>query len=102
MVHDYIGMTLDHSETGVVKLHMKEHIRKMLEEFKHSTELKEINKVSNPAADHLFQVNQNCNKLGDKKMECNSGKGFVFLCKRSTGPDLQPTVPFLSNSSVSR
>jgi len=56
MVHDYLGITLDYSEKGVVKLYMKECIRKMLEEFKYSTELKETNRVSTPAADHLFEV----------------------------------------------
>jgi len=68
----------------------------MLEEFKHSAELKDTNKVSTPAAYHLFEVNQNCNKLGD-----NKSKEFhitvakvLFLCKRSR-PDLQPTVTFL-------
>jgi len=75
---------------------MKEHTRKMLEQFKHSTELKEINKVSTPAADHLFEVNQNCSKLGDKKRKefHTTVANALFLCKRSR-PDLQPTVPFL-------
>jgi len=87
---------LDYSEKGVVKLYMKEYIRKMLEEFKYSTELKDTNKISTPVADHLFEVNQNCNKLGDNKREefHTIVAKALFLCKRSR-PDLQPTVPFL-------
>ena len=69
----------------MAKLHMKEHIRKMSEEFKHSAELKDANKVSTPAACHLFEANQNCNELGDNRMEGgvphNSGKCFVFVQK---------------------
>ena len=48
----------------VVKLHMKRNIRKMLEKFKHKNELKYIKKTSTPAADHFFEINPNCNKLG--------------------------------------
>jgi len=96
MVHDYLGITLDYSEKGVVKLYMKEHTRKMLEEFKHSAELKDTNKVSTPAADLLFEVNQNCNKLRDNKREefHTTMTNTLFLCKRSR-PDLQPAVLFL-------
>jgi len=58
--------------------------------------LKGTNKVSAPAADHLFGVNQNCNKLGYNKREefRTTVAKALFLCKRSR-PDLQPTVPFL-------
>jgi len=79
----------------VVKLLMQEHIRKMLKDFKHSAELKDTNKVST----HLFEVNQKCNELGDKKREVfhTTVANALFLCKRSR-PDLQPTVPFLCTS----
>jgi len=39
-VHDYVGIPLDYSEKGVVKLYMKDHIRKMLVEFKYASEVK--------------------------------------------------------------
>jgi len=55
VVCDHLGTILDHYEKGVVKLHMKACIRMMLEEFKHSAELKDTNKVSTPAADHLLK-----------------------------------------------
>jgi len=90
IVHDYVGITLDYSEKGVVKMYMKEYTRKMLEEFKYSAELKDTNKVSTaPAADHMFEVNQNCNKLGDNKREefLTTVANALFLCKRSR-PDL--------------
>jgi len=67
----------------------------MSEEFKHSAELKDTNKVSTPAADHLFEVNQNCNELGDNKREefHTTVTNALFSCKRSR-PDLQPAGPF--------
>jgi hypothetical protein len=95
-IHDYLGMTLDYTTAGVVKLYMKDYIKKMISEFKYPEELKEIKKVSTPAAEHLFEVNANCNKLGKaKKDEFHTTVAkALFLCKR-TRPDLQPTVPFL-------
>jgi len=91
MVHDYLGTTLDYSEKGVAKLHMKEH-------FKHSAELKDhTNKASTPAADHLFEANQNCNELGDNTMEefHTTVANTLFQCKRSARPNLQHALPFL-------
>jgi len=81
-------------------LYMKEYIRKMLEVFKYSAELKDTNKVSTPAADHLFEVNQNCNKLGDNKREefHTTVAKALFLCNRSR-PDLQPKVLLLCTTS---
>ena len=95
-VHDYLGMTLDYSQKGVVKLYMKDYIRKMLDDFKYKSELKGVKRVSTPAAEHLFAVNPNGNKLdNDKKEEFHTMVAkALFLCKRSR-PDLQPTVPFL-------
>ena len=95
-VHDYLGMTLDYTQKGVVKMYMKDYILKMLDQFKYKNELKEVKKVSTPAADHLFNVNPNCSRLGDEKREefHTMVAKALFLCKRSR-PDLQPTVPFL-------
>ena len=95
-IHDYLGITLDYSEPGVVKLYMKDYIRKMLEEFKYKHELKEIKRVSTPAADHLFEINPSSTKLENQKREefHTTVAKALFLCKR-TRPDLQPTVPFL-------
>jgi len=45
----------------------------------------------------LFEVNQNCNKLGDNKSEefSTTVANALFLCKRSRRPDWQHAVPFL-------
>jgi hypothetical protein len=51
-VHDYLGVDLDYSENGKVKLSMIKHLEKVFEDFP-----EEIGRAaSTPASDHLFQV----------------------------------------------
>jgi hypothetical protein len=95
-IHNYLGMTLDYSIPGKVKLLMKDSIIKMLEDFPYKDQLHLIKPVSTPAAEHLFEVNDKATKLVR-----NMADGFhtavakgLFLCKRAR-PDLQPTNPFL-------
>jgi hypothetical protein len=51
-VHDYLGMDLDYSEKGVVKLSMIKQLEKVFADFP-----EDVGKASStPASDHLFQV----------------------------------------------
>ena len=95
-VHDYLGMTLDFTQNGVVKISMKDYICKMINEFQFKQEIEALKPVTTPAADHLFDVALNSSKLDPIKKEefhTTVAKG-LFLCKRAR-PDLQPTIPFL-------
>jgi hypothetical protein len=95
-VHDYLGITLDYSTEGKVKISMPDYIEKMLEEFPYMDQVNELKKVSTPAAEFLFTVNDKAEKLKDGVREdfhTTVAKG-LFLCKRAR-PDLQPTIPFL-------
>lgn len=95
-VHDYLGITLDYSTPGVVRIYMKDYVAKMLEEFPNIDEVDALKHVSTPAADHLFQVRDKAPTITDEKKEVfhtTVAKG-LFLCKRAR-PDLQPTIPFL-------
>jgi hypothetical protein len=59
-------------------------------------QVKSLKNVMTPAAEHLFQVNDEATKLEFKVAEefhTTVAKG-LFLCKRAR-PDLQPTIPFL-------
>ena len=50
--HDYLGIDLDYSHKGEVKMSMIKHIEKIFEDFP-----EEIGRSSsNPASDHLFKV----------------------------------------------
>ena len=95
-VHDYLGMILDYSEKGKVRIYMKDYILKMLEEFPYLEQVKELKSVQTPAAKHLFSVNQKAKKPPKDPAEVfhtQVAKG-LFLCKRAR-PDTQPTIPFL-------
>jgi len=95
-IHDYLGITLDYSIPGKVKISMKDYVEKMLEEFPYMEEVDKLKKVATPAAEHLFAVNKNAEKLSEQLKEdfhTTVAKG-LFLCKRAR-PDLQPTIPFL-------
>jgi hypothetical protein len=89
-------MTLDYSTPGKVKLLMKDYIIKMLEDFQYKEQLHLIKYVTTRAAEYLFQVNNEAQKLERNLVEefhTTVAKG-PFLWKRAR-PDLQPTIAFL-------
>jgi hypothetical protein len=92
-VHEYLGMTLDYSIKGEVRIGMSEYVKKMIEHF--GEDLSEPAKT--PAAQHLFQVREDAQPLNEKqaqKFHNTVAKG-LFLCKRAR-LDLQTTIAFLS------
>ena len=95
-IHDYLGITLDYTIPGKVKMYMKEYVLSMVKDFPYYDEVKKLKPVATPAAEHLFEVNKKSDKICKQKAEefhTTVAKG-LFLCKR-TRPDLQPTIPFL-------
>ena len=94
-VHDYLGMTLDYSEAGKVKIHMKNYIEKMIEEFPYKNEVKGKTAFT-PAADYLFKINDDLPKLTKVKAEIfhTYVPKALFLCKRSRA-DIQTATTFL-------
>ena len=89
--HVYLGMVLDYSTPGEVKVDMKEYVQEMLNEFP----LELPGKVTNPNNDKLFKVESS------KKLEPLKHEVFhtfvaksLFLTKRAR-PDILPTVAFL-------
>jgi len=95
-IHDYLGVTLDYSVPGKVKIYMKDYVNKMFEDFPYMKDVQELKSASTPAAEHLFTVNEKATKLPDglKEEFHTTVAKALFLCKRAR-PDLQPTVPFL-------
>ena len=92
-VHEYLGMTLDFSEEGKVKISMVDYIKKMLGELP-----KDMGGIAlTPMANHLFQVNNtNPKKLGAdmKELFHHNVAKLLFLCKRPW-PDIQTSMAFL-------
>jgi hypothetical protein len=92
-VHDYLGMTFDYQEDGVVKVTMIDYINKMLEDLPADMD----GSAPSPAENHLFQVNMtNPKKLGKETgdMFHQNVTKLLFLCKQAR-PDLQTAVAFL-------
>ncbi len=56
-IHDYLGMLLDYSESGIVKINMIEYIQKILDEMPENMD----GTATSPAADYLFKVTEGMN-----------------------------------------
>ena len=65
LTHDYLGMKLDYSDRGKVTISMKDYIGNILKEMPEDM----AGVAPTPAANHLFEVNENSQKLNDEKKE---------------------------------
>ena len=100
-VHDYLGMTIDYSTPGKVVFHMEDYIDRMINECPEG--LLKGNPV-NLAANHLFDINPECEKLSSEEADKfhhfmakllylakQTWPGILlaaaFLCTRVKGPD---------------
>jgi hypothetical protein len=91
-MHDYLGLTLDFSEKGIATIDMKRYIHNILDEM--PADMAGVS--ATPAANHLFEVNPEANKLDDAKKEFfhHVVAQLLFLCKRAR-PDIQTAIAFL-------
>jgi hypothetical protein len=64
-VHDYLGMTLDYSERGKVKIKMMYYVDKMLADLPAEMD----GESPSPAANHLLTVNDDQIKVDEKKSQ---------------------------------
>ena len=92
-VHDYLGMILDFSEEGVMKVDMRDYVQKMLKEF--PVQFKEGDSVPTPATENLLDKGSGKALTPDKREAFHKtvAQG-LFLCKRAR-PDIQPTIVVL-------
>jgi hypothetical protein len=92
-VHDYLGMTLEFSVEGKVKVIMKDYIQDMLDELPSDMDGESVT----PAGEHLFTANENPVPLDEataQMFRTNTAK-LLFLSKRAR-PDVHPTVAYLT------
>ena len=91
-VLEYLGLTLDYSERGKVKISMYDYIRKIVEES--PEDMQGIAKT--PASSHLFLTNPDCKKLPENMAQLfhHITAKLLYLCKR-TRQDIQTAVAFL-------
>jgi hypothetical protein len=91
-VHDYLGMTLDYSDPGKVKIKMIDYVEKMLADLPKDMD----GEAPTPAGNHLFTVNGNRTKVDEDRAQFfhTYVAKTLFLCKRAR-PNLQTAVAFL-------
>jgi len=92
-VHDYLGMNLDFSEKGKVKIDMKSYVKDMIEEY--PVQLSETDVAKTPATVDLLEVGEEppLDKVKKESFHTIVAKG-LFLSKRAR-PDIQPTIAVL-------
>ena len=92
-IHDYLGMVIDYTVPGKVKFMMKDFIRGVLDEC--PGELMKGPSATS-AANHLFNVNPDCNKSGEEKaLEFHHLTAKLLYLSKCACPDLQTAVSFL-------
>jgi hypothetical protein len=94
-VHDYLGMTLDYPVSGEVKVDMKDYIETMIDDF-HVHDPSDATILA-PAAEHLFQVRDDAEKLSEEKAKTFhtfAARG-LSAAKRSR-PDIHTAIAFLT------
>jgi hypothetical protein len=94
-VHDYLGMDLDYSDPGKLKVAMIKYIKKILTDFPEA-----ITSISaTPAADHLFEVRdeENAKWLPEEQAQAfhHCVAQLLFLSARAR-PDIKTAVAFLT------
>ena len=89
--HEYLGMLLDYSQVGKVKIDMQEYINTILEDLP-----SEYNgKAVTPAASYLFKISEERKKLSTIEAESfhHVVAQLLFLCKEHD-PIFRPPLPF--------
>ena len=94
-IYDYLGMTLDYNIDGKVQITMFKYIAKRFEEFP----MKLDGEPTSPAANHLFEVDDNGIKLKPKQKDLfhEFVEKLLFFGERAR-PDIQTAISFLSTS----
>jgi len=93
--HQYLGMQIEYTKKKQVQITMYDYIHNMLNELPPDMD----GGATTPAANHLFSVNQEAQKLNEKSAEMfhhNVAK-LLYLCKRAR-PDIQTAVAFLTTT----
>jgi hypothetical protein len=80
-IHDYLGMTLDYSEEGKVKIKMSDYVEKMLADLPEEMD----GEAATPAANHLFDVDDDSPPADEAKAQFfhTYVAKTLFLCKRA-------------------
>ena len=92
-IYEYLGMTLDFSKSGKVKVIMSDYLKEIIKDFPEVIQ----GTVTSPASNHLFNVYENGKLLDEilaRQFHTSTAK-LLFVCKRAR-PDIQSAVAFLT------
>ena len=98
-IHEYLGMTLDFSISGEVKITTTPYIREVIEDFsKYDPGSKT---ARTPAADHLFKVRDDAKPISEKLAQIfhTFVAKSLFATKRAR-PDIATAVSFLTTRVI--
>ena len=92
--HTYVGIDVEYMDSGEVKISMVDYLKEALLAFPEDCN----KKVHTPAAEHLFSVNDDCEKLdeGRRKTLHQIVAKLLFVANRAR-PDIVVPISFLSS-----
>ena len=91
-VHEYLGMGIDYSTTGKVKINMTTYLKETLDELPEEFGGTAVT----PAANHLFKTNPYAAKLHKTKAELfHHFTAKLLYVSRRARPDIQTAISFL-------
>ena len=98
-IHEYLGMQLNFSVAGQVKITMFDYIQEMLEDFHKYDPSKTVSRT--PADDHIFKVRDDQPKLNEQKSQIfhTFTAKALFATKRAK-PDIHISVAFLTTRVI--
>jgi hypothetical protein len=95
-IHKYLGMTLDYTVRGQVKITMFDYVDEILTAFD-KAELKGGGTKSSAATDSLFKVDESCEKLKqDKAVEFHNLVEKTLYATKRARPDTCTEIAFLT------
>jgi hypothetical protein len=95
-IHKYLGMTLDYTVRGQVKIIMSDYINEILTAFD-KAEPKGGGTKTSAAPDSIFKVDENCENLKqDKAVEFHNLIAKTLYSTKRARPDTCTTITFLT------
>ena len=94
-IHEYLGMSLDFTTAGQVKVTMFDYIKEMVDDF---TKINPTTKTApNPAASRLFKVNEEAEILDEKRAQnFHTYVAKELFATNRARPDIHTAVALLA------
>ncbi len=97
-IHEYLGMTIDYSTDGKVVIRMEDYVEEMLQDLPEDM----AGSATTPAAEHLFQVNEDAEALSSEDSDLfHSVTAKLLLPRKRARPVVQTHVAFIGTRVMS-